>query len=127
MYWRIRTDGKRFRPSRRTHAVASLDPDDEPVTLKTTHRPIVALPYNFEQHDIVMMALQHHTSDVMYRRSMDAFEWLYSLAHFGMKFGLDNMRAIVEHSTVTAVSSHQPPPARRLRPGRRRGWRMGRR
>ncbi len=38
--------------------------DDEPVTLKTTHRPIVALPYNFEIHDIVMMALQHHPSDV---------------------------------------------------------------
>lgn len=33
--------------------------DDEPVTLKTKHKPIVALPYNFELHDIVMMALQH--------------------------------------------------------------------
>jgi peptidoglycan/xylan/chitin deacetylase (PgdA/CDA1 family) len=33
--------------------------DDEPVTLKTTSRPIVALPYNFEIHDIVMMAIQH--------------------------------------------------------------------
>ena len=39
--------------------------DDEPVTLKTTHKPVVALPYNFEIHDIVMMALQHHASDVM--------------------------------------------------------------
>ena len=27
--------------------------DDEPVTLKTTHKPVVALPYNFEIHDIV--------------------------------------------------------------------------
>jgi allantoinase len=51
--------------------------DDEPVTLKTKHKPMVALPYNFEQHDIVMMMLQGHTSDQMYRRSMDAFEWLY--------------------------------------------------
>jgi peptidoglycan/xylan/chitin deacetylase (PgdA/CDA1 family) len=51
--------------------------DDEPVTLKTTHKPVVALPYNFELHDIVMMALQHHPSDMMYRRSMDAFECLY--------------------------------------------------
>ena len=34
--------------------------DDEPVTLKTTHKPVVALPYNFELHDIVMMALQNH-------------------------------------------------------------------
>ena len=36
--------------------------DDEPVTLKTAHRPIVALPYNFEIHDIVMkiMAIACH-------------------------------------------------------------------
>ena len=52
--------------------------DDEPVTLKTTHKPVVALPYNFELHDIVMMALQNHPSDEMYRRSMDAFDCLYA-------------------------------------------------
>ncbi len=51
--------------------------DDEPVTLKTTSRPVVALPYNFEIHDIVMMALQHHPSEVMYSRAMDQFECLY--------------------------------------------------
>ena len=52
--------------------------DDEPVTLKTTHKPMVALPYNFEIHDIVMMALQHHASDIMYTRARDQFEWLYA-------------------------------------------------
>lgn len=52
--------------------------DDEPVTLKTAHKPVVALPYNFEIHDIVMMALQHHTSDIMYVRARDQFEWLYA-------------------------------------------------
>jgi len=51
--------------------------DDEPVTLKTTHKPMVALPYNFEQHDIVAMMLQNHTSDQIFRRSIDAFECLY--------------------------------------------------
>ena len=51
--------------------------DDEPVMLKTAYRPIVALPYNFEIHDIVLMALQHHASDMMYVRAMDQFEWLY--------------------------------------------------
>jgi peptidoglycan/xylan/chitin deacetylase (PgdA/CDA1 family) len=51
--------------------------DDDPVTVKTTHRPIVALPYNFELHDIVLMVLQHHPSEMMYRRTMDAFDWLY--------------------------------------------------
>jgi peptidoglycan/xylan/chitin deacetylase (PgdA/CDA1 family) len=52
--------------------------DDEPVTLKTTHKPVVALPYNFELHDIVMMNLEHHTSDELYRRSMDHFNVLYA-------------------------------------------------
>jgi allantoinase len=54
--------------------------DDEPVTLKTTHKPIVALPYNFEIHDIVMMALQHHPSDVWHARAMDHFTCLYAEA-----------------------------------------------
>ena len=52
--------------------------DEEPVTLKTTHKPVVALPYNFELHDIVMMALQHQTSDQMYRRVIDHFDVLYA-------------------------------------------------
>ena len=52
--------------------------DDEPVTLKTKHAPVVALPYNFELHDIVMMALQSHPSDELYRRAMDHFECLYA-------------------------------------------------
>jgi len=54
--------------------------DDEPVTLKTAHRPVVALPYNFEIHDIVMMALQHHPSEVMYSRALDQFRCLYDEA-----------------------------------------------
>lgn len=52
--------------------------DDEPVTLRTTSRPVVALPYNFEIHDIVMMALQHHPSDMLYHRALDQFECLYA-------------------------------------------------
>jgi peptidoglycan/xylan/chitin deacetylase (PgdA/CDA1 family) len=51
--------------------------DDEPVTLKTTSKPIVALPYNFELHDIVMMSLQSQPSEMLYRRTMDHFDWLY--------------------------------------------------
>jgi peptidoglycan/xylan/chitin deacetylase (PgdA/CDA1 family) len=54
--------------------------DDEPVMLKTTHKPVVALPYNFEIHDIVMMALQHHPSDLMHTRALDQFDWLYKEA-----------------------------------------------
>ena len=52
--------------------------DDEPVTVKTKHGEIVAVPYNFELHDIVLMNLQHHPSDMIYKRSMDHFECLYA-------------------------------------------------
>ena len=52
--------------------------DEEPVTLKTTHKPMVALPYNFELHDIVLMALQHQSSDMMYRRTLDWFDVVYA-------------------------------------------------
>jgi len=52
--------------------------DDEPVTLKTRHRPMVALPYTFELHDIVMMALQNHPSEEFHRRAIDAFDCLYA-------------------------------------------------
>jgi peptidoglycan/xylan/chitin deacetylase (PgdA/CDA1 family) len=51
--------------------------DDEPVTLKTTHKPVVALPYNFEINDIVMMALQHLPSDQWHNRALDHFRTLY--------------------------------------------------
>jgi len=51
--------------------------DDEPVALKTTHKPVVALPYNFEIHDIVMMALQHLPSDQWHSRALDHFTTLY--------------------------------------------------
>ncbi|HEX2256743.1 MAG TPA: polysaccharide deacetylase family protein [Afifellaceae bacterium] len=54
--------------------------DDDPVRLRTAHGPVVALPYNFELHDIVLMALQHHGSDMLYRRALDQFEWLYAEA-----------------------------------------------
>lgn len=51
--------------------------DEEPVTLKTRHKPMVALPYSFELHDIVLMNLQHQSSDMMYRRVIDHFEVVY--------------------------------------------------
>src|SRR5215831_12453998 len=66
--------------------------DDEPVTLKTAHRPVVALPYNFEIHDIVMMALQHHPSEVMYSRALDQFSCLYDEA--------------VERAKIMAIACH---------------------
>jgi allantoinase len=52
--------------------------DDEPVTLATAHGPIVALPYNFELHDIVLMALGHQPSIEMYTRAKAGFDCLYA-------------------------------------------------
>jgi peptidoglycan/xylan/chitin deacetylase (PgdA/CDA1 family) len=72
--------------------------DDEPVTLKTKHGPVVALPYNFEQHDIVLMALQHQSSEMMYRRSLDAFNWLYKEAESRPK-----ILAIATHPYLSGV------------------------
>jgi peptidoglycan/xylan/chitin deacetylase (PgdA/CDA1 family) len=51
--------------------------DDQPCVLKTRHRPIVALPYNFEVHDIAMMAIQQHESSAFLRRATDQFDCLY--------------------------------------------------
>ena len=72
--------------------------DDEPVTLRTTSRPIVALPYNFEIHDIVMMALQHHPSEVMYSRALDHFECLYRESSDRLK-----VMAIASHPYLSGV------------------------
>jgi hypothetical protein len=52
--------------------------DDDPVTLKTRHGPMVALPYTFEVHDIVMMNLQHLPSEAFHARAMDHFRCLYA-------------------------------------------------
>ena len=52
--------------------------DDQPVWVKTTSKPIVALPYNYEVHDIVLMAIQNHTSEVFLQRALDYFETIYS-------------------------------------------------
>jgi allantoinase len=88
--------------------------DDEPVTLKTTHKPVVALPYNFELHDIVIMALQHHTSAEMFTRSMAYFECLYresaerakimSIAHHPYLSGFPHRIADVERTYIELLA-----------------------
>ncbi|MGH8210561.1 MAG: polysaccharide deacetylase family protein, partial [Steroidobacteraceae bacterium] len=52
--------------------------DDQPVRLTTRHGPLVALPYNFEVHDIVMMLIQNHASDLFKRRALDYFDCIYA-------------------------------------------------
>jgi peptidoglycan/xylan/chitin deacetylase (PgdA/CDA1 family) len=52
--------------------------DDEPTTIRTTHGPLVTLPYSVELNDIPMMIVQHHESDYLLRRTIDQFERLYA-------------------------------------------------
>ena len=52
--------------------------DDQPVWIKTASKPIVALPYNYEIHDIVLMAIQNQPSEVFLKRALDYFETIYA-------------------------------------------------
>ena len=51
--------------------------DDQPCDIATSKGPIVSIPYTVETNDITMMALQHHSSDEMLKRSVDQFDRLY--------------------------------------------------
>jgi allantoinase len=52
--------------------------DDEPDTIRTANGPLVTLPYTVELNDIAMMIVQHHESDYLLRRAIDAFDRLYA-------------------------------------------------
>lgn len=51
--------------------------DDQPVWLKTRHKPILNLPYTQECNDVAMMLIQHHKANEFYERAMDQFEQIY--------------------------------------------------
>jgi len=52
--------------------------DDEPTTIRTVKGELVTLPYTVELNDIAMMIVQHHESDYLLRRTVDAFDRLYA-------------------------------------------------
>ena len=52
--------------------------DDQPVSLKTDHGPIVALPYNYEIHDIAQQMIQYHESEIYFKRARDYFDCIYA-------------------------------------------------
>lgn len=52
--------------------------DDEPDVIRTASGPLVTLPYSVELNDITMMIVQHHESDYLLRRVIDAFDRLYA-------------------------------------------------
>src|SRR6266849_6886231 len=60
--------------------------DDEPTEIRTTHGPLVTLPYTVELNDIPMMIVQHHRADELLRRSVDQFDRLYTEGATRAKF-----------------------------------------
>jgi peptidoglycan/xylan/chitin deacetylase (PgdA/CDA1 family) len=51
--------------------------DDQPFWVKTANGPILAVPYSAEINDITLMVSHHHESDVLLKRTADAFDRLY--------------------------------------------------
>lgn len=51
--------------------------DDQPVRVKTAHGQVVALPYNYEIHDIAQQMIQYHESEIYFKRACDYFDCLY--------------------------------------------------
>jgi allantoinase len=52
--------------------------DEQPYEMRTTHGPLVSVPYSIELNDIPMMVIQHHASDEWLRRCTDHFDRLYA-------------------------------------------------
>ncbi|HXF86933.1 MAG TPA: polysaccharide deacetylase family protein [Xanthobacteraceae bacterium] len=52
--------------------------DDEPTVIRTANGPLVTLPYTMELNDIPMMAVQHHQSEYLLKRTIDQFDRLYA-------------------------------------------------
>jgi len=57
--------------------VADWVNDDQPYPLKVKTGSLIAVPYTVELNDIVIYAIQHHSSPVIYDRARDAFDTLY--------------------------------------------------
>ncbi len=52
--------------------------DEQPVTMRTSAGPVVAMPYTMELSDLPMMVVQGHESHVWYDRVVDHFDCLYA-------------------------------------------------
>lgn len=51
--------------------------DEQPISMKTTHGPVVAMPYTMELSDLPMMVVHQHESHVWADRAIDQFDRLY--------------------------------------------------
>lgn len=65
--------------------------DDQPFYVRTTHGPLLSIPYSVELNDITIMLTGQHESDAMLRRVRDAFDQMYEEAAAGariLSFGI---------------------------------------
>jgi peptidoglycan/xylan/chitin deacetylase (PgdA/CDA1 family) len=51
--------------------------DDEPTEIRTTHGPLVTIPYSVETNDIPVMMVQHHEAEYWTQKCLDAFDRYY--------------------------------------------------
>ena len=58
--------------------VADWVNDDQPYPLRVKSGSLIAVPYTVELNDIVLFAVQHHSSPEFYDRARDAFDTLYA-------------------------------------------------
>jgi peptidoglycan/xylan/chitin deacetylase (PgdA/CDA1 family) len=58
--------------------VTDLPMDEQPVTMKTTTEPMVAMPYTLELSDLPMMVVHQHESRVWEERVVAQFDRLYA-------------------------------------------------
>ena len=72
--------------------------DDQPYEIRTSHGPLVSVPYTLELNDIPMMVIQHHESSAWLRRCRDQFDRLYAE---GAKGG--RVMAIAVHPYIHGV------------------------
>jgi peptidoglycan/xylan/chitin deacetylase (PgdA/CDA1 family) len=75
--------------------------DDQPFWVKTKNGPILSVPYSAEINDITLMVSHHHESDVLLKRTADAFDRLYAESAESAR-----VLAIGAHPYVTGRASH---------------------
>ena len=89
--------------------------DDQPLWVKTKHGPILAVPYSAEINDITLMISHHHESDVLLKRTIDAFDRLYAESadvdarHGDRRAPLRHRRRAPHQIFRRAIRLHQPP------------------
>jgi peptidoglycan/xylan/chitin deacetylase (PgdA/CDA1 family) len=59
--------------------------DDQPFYVRTTHGPLLSIPYSVELNDITIMLTGQHESDAMLKRVRDAFDQMYEEATGGAR------------------------------------------